>query len=145
MTLTDSINIRLLQQSDINFILSSSIKCLLIHKDSLFKGWNQDNLSFFLEKSILKILNKPDISVFIACDRENEDHIFAYIVADPKLNHIYLQYSKYAYRNLGIQKHLLIPLVINQTEPITIQYATHKVLPYIRSDRLFVYDHLMEF
>jgi len=144
MSLTDSINIRLLKQSDINFILSSSIKCLLQYKDSLFIGWESDDLAQHLERTILHILTKYDCSIFIACSRDDEDHILGYIVAATNSNHILLQYTKYSYRKLGIQLHMLMPLVLDFGYQFTVQWGVRDMVKLFRVGRISVKDKLME-
>jgi len=138
MGLQDSVNIREVEKDDLIFILSSSISCLSKYTESIFKGWNQSDIYAYLNHLIIQALHKIDYSIFIACLNSDSNHIVGYIIADPTSNYIFLQYTKYSYRNLGIQKHLLMPLVVNQEEQIKVAWPTKEMLKLKTKNKITV-------
>lgn len=144
MGLIDLVNIRQLQLNDLNFILSSSTKCLIQYLDTHFKGWEKQALYKHLEKVILFGLGKCGYSIFIACIKEDENHIIGYIVADPTTNHIFLQYTKYAYRKLGLQKNLLLPLVVDHTHRITVNWPTKEMIRLVKRNLITIDDKFVD-
>ena len=144
MSLIDLVNIRQLELADLNFILSSSTKCLTQYINTTYKGWDKPELTKHLERIILFGLSKCNYSVFIACDSKDSDHIIGYIVGDTITNHIFLQYTKYAYRKLGIQKNLLLPLVIDSTQPHTVEWNTKEMVKIQKLNRIKIHAKLVE-
>jgi len=144
MSLNDQVNIRQLELTDLNFILASSIKCLTQYTDSIYKGWDKKDLYKHLEKVILFGLSKCNYSVFIACDVKDSDHIIGYIVGNHESNHIFLQYTKYSYRKLGIQKHLLLPLLVDYANPITVNWATKEMKKAVKIGKISIQDKFTE-
>lgn len=128
MGLQDEVNIREVTQEDLVFILSSSISCLSKYTESFFKGWNHQDIYTYLNHLIIQSLHKLEYSIFIACLNSDSNHIVGYIVADPKTNYIFLQYTKYSYRGLGVQKYMLMPLVIDESKEIKTAWATKEML-----------------
>lgn len=128
MGLQDSVNIREVEKDDLIFILSSSISCLSKYTESVFKGWNQQDIYTYLNHLIIQSLHKIEYSIFIACLNSDSNHIVGYIIADPNTNYIFLQYTKYSYRNLGVQKDLLMPLVVDQNNLIKVAWPTKEML-----------------
>lgn len=128
MTITDLVNIRELTKSDLNFILDSSLQCLSKYTESIVKGQEKETAYKYLERIVLFALNHMNYSIFVACHKEDSDNIIGYIVADTHINHIFLQYTKYSYRKLGIQKTLLLPLVTDPEVPITVNWPTKEML-----------------
>jgi hypothetical protein len=144
LSIQDLVNIRELQANDLNFILSSSIQSLTSYINSTYKGWNKSNLYQHLEQLILYALNHCNYSIFIACDISDSDHIIGYIVADVTKNHIFLQYTKYAYRKLGIQKHLLLPLVVDTNNPISCNWNTKEMVRFSKEGKVHIQDKFIE-
>lgn len=127
--ITDLISIRSIQNSDVHFILDSTMQCLAKYTESIFKGYSHSNIYSHLEMLTLFALNCPKIySTFVACHKDDSDRILAYIVADPSDNHILFQYTKYSYRKLGIQKHMLMPLVTDSDKKLTVNWPTKEML-----------------
>jgi hypothetical protein len=147
MTFTEFVYIRQLKQGDINFILDSSIQCLSKYTESIFKGWDRSDVVKHIERLIFFVLSgKSPIpySMFILCDKGDEDTIYAYILADTASNHILLQYTKYTYRKLGLQKLLLLPLVIDESLPVTVNFPTKEMLRLKKDNKVIIIDKLME-
>lgn len=144
-TIDNLVSIRELTKNDINFLLHSSLSCLSKYTESIIKGQNRIIGYQHLEKIILYGLNRIDYSIFIACHKEDSDNIIGYIVADSKDNHIFLQYTKYSYRKLGIQKNLLLPLVTDPSLPITVNWPTKEMLKLAASNRVLIQNKLVEF
>jgi hypothetical protein len=118
-----------MEQADVHFILDSVLQSLSKYTESTFKGMNRTNIYEHLEMITLYALNRIDTySVFVACHKDDSAIILAYIVADTNDNHILYQYTKYSYRKLGIQKHLLMPLVVDMTQKITVNFPTKEML-----------------
>lgn len=141
-SLIDLVNIREMRLQDLNFILDSSVKCLSKYHESMFKGWDHKTTCQYLEQVVLHILSSSQYSTFIACHRDNEDQILAYIVADSSSNHVLLQFTKYVYRKLGIQKEFLLPLVTDASLPLTCNYQTREMLKLARVGKTSIIDKL---
>jgi hypothetical protein len=142
--ITDHVTIREAYQKDLNFILDSSITCLAQYKESIVAGMNRLSAHNHLEIIIKYLLSGIDTSIFICTHKEDTDSIIGYIVADAKTNHIYLQYTKYAFRKLGIQKNLLMPLVVDFDKPITVQWPTKEMLKLYKLGRTCVNNQCLE-
>jgi len=142
--LTDYVNIRTVKPEDAKFIIESSITCLSKYTESLFKGWEYQQIRTYLTNIILYALANFEYSIFIACDKDDENKIYSYIVANTKTNHIFLQYSKYYFRKLGIQKTLLLPLVVNLDEPITVNWQTKEMLKLQEKGKVKIYNSFPE-
>jgi hypothetical protein len=140
MALQDSVNIREVTSEDLNFILSSSVSCLSQYTESIFKGWDRKDIYEFLNKFIISSLHQLDFSIFIASHKDDSNQIIGYIVANPETNYIYLQYTKFVFRNLGVQKTLLMPLVIDTTKPITVAWPTKEMLKLKKDNKVRIYN-----
>ncbi len=138
MNLIDLINIRALKPQDLNFVIDSSVKSLSKYNKTIFKGWKHTDVCSYLEKVFLHALSTSNYSTFIACQNGDEDAILAYIIADTHSNHIFFQYTKYAYRKLGIQKLFLLPLVIDTNETITIQWAMKDAINMSKANKVSI-------
>lgn len=144
MNLLDLINIRPLESADLNFILDSSVKCLSKYNESMFKGWSTKDTCVHLEKCVLYFLSSPTYTTWIACHKDDDQQILSYIVADISTNHIALQFTKYAYRKLGIQKYMLLPLVVDPDRPVSVNYQTREMLKLQRQGQVRIYNKLVE-
>lgn len=145
MNITDLVTIRTLNNSDVHFILDSSIQCLAKYTESLFKGMNRTNIYKHLEMIVLYALNRIDTySVFLACHKDDTNQIIGYIVADTHSNHILLQYTKYSYRKLGIQLNLLMPLVVDPTDTITVNWPTKEMLKLAKTNRVEIANKFVD-
>jgi hypothetical protein len=140
MALQDSVNIREVTSDDLNFILSSSVSCLSQYTESIFKGWDRKDIYEFLNKFIISSLHQLDFSIFIASHKDDSNQIIGYIVANPETNYVYLQYTKFVFRNLGVQKQLLMPLVIDTSKPITVAWPTKEMLKLKKDDKVKIYN-----
>lgn len=144
-SISDLISIRPLQATDVHFLLDSIMNCLSKYTESIFKGYSHNNIYHHLETIALYALNRPDrYSVFIACHKDDSDIILAYVVADPRDNHILFQYTKYSYRKLGIQKHLLMPLVVDSSLEITANWPTKEMLKLAQAGKIQIVNKFME-
>jgi hypothetical protein len=140
MALQDRVNIREVTSEDLNFILSSSVSCLSQYTESIFKGWDRKDIYEFLNKFIISSLHQLDFSIFIASHKDDSNQIIGYIVANPETNYVYLQYTKFVFRNLGVQKQLLMPLVIDTSKPITVAWPTKEMLKLKKDDKVKIYN-----
>jgi hypothetical protein len=121
------------------------MRCLGKYTESIFKGMNKQRIYNHLETLAIFALNKVDTySVFIACEKEDSNRIIGYIVASPKDNHVLFQYTKYTYRQLGIQKYLLLPLVTDDSQVITVNWPTKEMLKLARENRVEIVNKLVE-
>jgi hypothetical protein len=128
MGIEHHLTIREFQRTDVPFVLDSAITCLSKYRESLFKGWELPDIKTYLESLIILSLNHHNYTIFVAVNKHEENQILAYIAADSDTNHIFLQYTKYIARNLGIQKNVLMPLVIDPTKQITVSWQTKQML-----------------
>lgn len=140
MALHDSVNIREVTSEDLNFILSSSVSCLSQYTESIFKGWERKDIYEFLNKFIIASLHQLDFSIFIASHKEDSNQIIGYIVANPETNYVYLQYTKFVFRNLGVQKQLLMPLVLDFSKPVTVAWPTKEMLKLKKDNKVKIYN-----
>lgn len=136
--LKDRVNIREVSSEDLNFILSSSVSCLSQYTESIFKGMERKDIYEYLNKYIVQSLHQLDFSIFVVSHKDDDNQIIAYIIADPETNFIFLQYTKYVFRGLGIQKDLLIPLVIDQTKDITVAWPTKEMLKLKKTNKVII-------
>lgn len=134
-SLIDLVSVRELEVGDVNFILDSSIQCLRRYTESVSMGMGLVESVQYLETTILYALQRMGYSIFIACEAEESNNIVGYIVADTTKNHIYLQYTKYAFRGMGIQKDILLPLVVDPTKPLTYNWPTKAVLKLVKQQK----------
>lgn len=138
MELFKKVSVRQVEQADLSFISNSFIESLSKYKESFFKGWNHDEIISYLEYIIYWALNNSNYSVLIACDVNDSNHIVGYIIANPKENEIFYQYTKYILRGSGIQKFLLMPLVLNQDLPIVTNWATKPMLKLAKLNKVII-------
>lgn len=143
-SLVDIVTIREFEKGDVNFILDSFIHCLSKYTESMFKGWDNKDIYNHLEQTILFALTKLDYSLWLAVDKEDTNSIFAYLIADSKSNHIFFNYTKYTYRGLGIQKALLLPLAIDPTQPVTVNYQTKEALKLHKLSKVSIKNLFLE-
>lgn len=144
MSIIDLVNVRQLQSSDLNFILSSSIKCIQSYSKKLYPAHGVRELYEHLEKVILSALHHSDYSILIACNKDDSDQIIGYLMTSLKSNHIYLQYTKYAYRKLGLQKYVLLPLLIDESKPSTVEWATKEMIRLVNKQAITVKHQYIE-
>ncbi len=131
-TIQDLVSVRQLEAADLPFLLNSSITCLSKYTESFAKGYNPIYFAKLVEKQMLYVLNDTNVSTFICSNKDDSQSIIAYIIANTKLNHIYFQYTKYAYRKMGIQKHMLLPLVTDPELRISVQWPTKEMLRLVK-------------
>lgn len=144
MSIIDLVNVRELAKEDLNFIISSFIQSLSKYTESIVKGQTKEAIVSYLEKMILLSLTEMGYSTFIACHKEDSDNIIGYIIADPETNHIFFNYTKYNYRKLGIQEHLLFPLVIDPAQAITCNWPTKEVLKKLPQNTITICNKFVE-
>lgn len=143
--ITDLITIRPLEKSDVHFVLDSIMQSLSKYTESIFKGVNRSNIYEHLETVAIYALNRVDTySVFVACSKSDSHDLLGYIVADSKANHILFQYTKYSYRKLGIQKLFLMPLVVDTTLPVTVNWPTKQMLLLAKAGRVEIANKFTE-
>lgn len=143
-TIDNLVSIRELTKEDLPFVLNSSILSLCQYKESIVKGYTKQQAYSYIEKLVMFGLTKMGYSIFIASRKDDSNDIVGYIVADSDNNHIFLQYTKNLYRKLGIQKHLLLPLVIDPDRTITVNWPTKEMLKLVLLERVQVQNKLVE-
>lgn len=142
--LLDIVSVREFKSQDVNFILDSFITCLSRYTESIVAGMPSPYIREHLEQQILYILNKSDTSVLVLSHKDNSEDILAYIIACPSQQHIYFSYTKYIYRELGLQKNLLMPLVVDMENVYTFQYPTKWALRWTRKGYCSVNSYLVD-
>lgn len=146
----DYISIRTVENDDdIKFIKSTIHTCIHNNRHYMYRATLHEDTKAHIDKSMAIALKgipgKMNNSIFLACSSEESSTIYAFIIADPILNHIYFNYTKYAFRELGIQKNFLLPLVIDPTRRVTNNYATDKSCKYAKQYQVQVIDKVVEF
>lgn len=144
MSISDLISVREFRPKDLNFILDSSLQCLSKYQESIFKGWRKRDIYQHIEKLVLFVMNDINYSTFICCLKEDSEYIIGYVIGNPTTNHIFLQYTKYSYRKLGLQKNFLLPLVVDFNEPISANFPTKEMLKLEKSDRITIVNKMIE-
>lgn len=145
LNLIDLVQIREFRKEDINFILDSSIQCLSKYTESIVKGMSRQEAINHLEKIVLHILNRKNVNIFICTLSEDPNYIVGYIVGDSLVNHIYLQYTKYSYRKLGIQQNFLLPLCLEgHNRLITVNFPTKEMLKLQKLSKVSIINKLIE-
>lgn len=145
MNIIDLVTIRTMNQSDIHFLLDSSIQSLSKYTESIFKGYTRENIHSHLEFIVLYALKRVDLySVFLCVHKDSPEDIIGYIVADTTSNHILFQYTKYSYRKLGIQKNLLMPLVVDEKEFVTVNWPTKQMLLLAKQNKIQIVNKFVE-
>ncbi len=99
---------------------------------------NNEDIYAYLNTFIVNALHKLDYSILIACHKDDSNHIIGYIVADTKTNYIFLQYTKFNYRKLGVQTHLLMPLVVDKTQPLVTAWPTKEMLKLKNQNKITI-------
>lgn len=143
-TIIDLVNIRELKRDDVHFILDSCINCLAQYTESLFKGWTYPDTRSYIELFTLAALRSPNYSTFICHLKDDENAIIGYLIGNPSINHIFFQYTKYTYRKLGIQKNLLLPLLIDEKEPISVNWQTKEMLKLQKANKITIKNRFVE-
>lgn len=143
LSIVDCISIRSVDVSDVNFIMSSATHCLSRYRKTMFRGWDMHNLNAYIGRIILCAINNLDYSILIACHKDDDNHILGYIVADSKSNHVLLQYTKFSFRDMGIQQ-LMIPLILNLSQTISIQFCTADMKALVTKKIVILKDGLVE-
>lgn len=138
MELFNHATVRELSKEDLPFITSSFIQSLSKYKESIFKGWEHENITSYLEYLIFWALNNPNYSILIACNPQDSDHILAYLITNPKTNEIFYQYTKHSLRGCGIQKLMLMPLLLKMDEPIISNWPTKQMLKLAKQNRIVI-------
>lgn len=144
MSLIDLVTIRELTKDDLNFIINSSAQSLSKYTESIVKGQTKETAYEHMERIILFALVHMGYSVFIACHKDDSDNIIGYIVADTDKNHIFLQYTKYSYRGLGIQKTMLLPLVTDESQPISCNWPTKEMLKLAKVNKITIQNKFLD-
>ena len=138
--LLNLVSIRELKFDDLKFILGTFIANLSCYTESIAKGYTKEYSKEHFERQILLALTGiPEVleySVFICCQKDDSDDIVSYLIGCPKTNHVFFSYTKYAFRKLGIQKLLLLPLIIDFDKPITVNYPTKDTLRMVKEGKV---------
>lgn len=140
----DMVSIRQLELNDLPFVLDSAVACLTKYTESFVKGYTPEYSQYLIRKIIKSALNNPDYSSFVCSHKDNSESILAYIIANPHTNHIFFQYTKYAYRKLGLQQHMLLPLLVDFGMKVTVQWPTKEMLKLQKIGRIYVENQLLE-
>ncbi len=139
-------NVRELHQSDIKFVLNSFTSHIRKNKyKNQFLGWESKDVTKFLESMFVWVLSKPEFSFLVLCDRNNSEHIMAYIIAQPVKNTIFFNYTKQKYRNCGIQAHILMPLLISKDKTLINNWQTDITIKALKAGKCVInQDYLLE-
>lgn len=143
-SISDLVSVRSVTLDDLPFILDSSIACLSRYTESFVKGYETKYTREYLELIMQFVLNDEKYSIFICSHKDDSNNIIGYLIANPLNNHIFMQYTKYAYRKLGVQKHMLLPLLIDITEEVTVQWPTKEMLKLQKKRVIIIKNRLVE-
>ena len=137
-TLVNLINVREPKQEDLNFILDSFIHSLAQYTESMFKGWEAKSVFHHLEQVCLYALLHMKYTTLLAVNRYDDTDIMGYIIADPATNHVFFNYTKYAFRKLGVQKNMLLPLVTDPNTPISVSWQTKEMIKLQKAGKITI-------
>lgn len=119
--------------SDVPFVLDSAIRSL--SHQPIWTGWDKREVRQYLKNTLMRALTSGHFTMLIACSQEDEDEVVGYIVGNPQNNQILLQYTKGSYRELNVQKHSLMPFIVDMGKPIYMQFPTIAVMKLVREKR----------
>lgn len=142
--ITDMVSVRQIELTDLPFILDSSVACLTKYTESFVKGYSPEYAKFHIENIVKSVLNDTDYSCFICSHKDNSNAIIGYLISNPHINHIFFQYTKYAYRKLGLQKTLLLPLLVDKESRITVQWPTKEMLKLQKQGRIYIENRILD-
>jgi hypothetical protein len=140
MAIIDLINVREVKPEDLRFLMDSAVRNLKLYMDDFLAGRDVNDLIKDVETTFVTGINKLGYTVLVACDKDDEDSIYGYCMADTKNNHIVYNYTKYHYRLLGLQKYVLMPLLIDFKSPVTVQYPTAEALRAVKNGKVTIKD-----
>jgi len=143
-SLKDLVTVREVELNDLPFILDSAITCLSKYTESFIKGYTPEYARNYLEKIVLYILNNSNYSCFVCTHKNDTDSVISYCIANPHTNHIFFSYTKYAYRKLGIQKLMLLPLLVDFNSKLTVQWPTKEMLKLQRIGKIYIENKVFE-
>jgi L-amino acid N-acyltransferase YncA len=120
--LEKTINFREKQEGDLNFIMSSYLKSYRTAGDNT--RMTNEVYFFNYKKIIARILER--CQCLIACDPEDEAHLYGYILYEmiedmPVLHYVYV---KHVYRYLGIAKQLAEKAIGKDNKAIVASHVT---------------------
>jgi len=115
-----------MKSSDTNFVYSTWLKS---YRESLF-AQSMSNTVYFKEHAaiITKIMESPDTNVTMIVDKDDDDHLYGYVVASvyPTTSVIHFCYVKYNYRRLGLMDNTLQTLHLINTGTPTVVTHIHR-------------------
>lgn len=125
------------QSNDLDFIYSSWIKCVLNQKpySVLDKSW----LNAAQHSIITRLLRNCD--VLIACDPQDIDQLFGYIVFDKNKRTLHWVYCKYDFRKTGVATKLMLEAFNNFEEPIEYTFESTAIKYHVKRWNLKMNTH----
>lgn len=125
-------------ENDLNFIRNSWIKS---HATSDFRRYMTKQVYFDNHTSLVNSL-VPYCKAAIACDEEDANHIFAYVVYESfnDVLIIHYTYTKEVYRGLGIASKIIE--TIKNSVPHKVVMATHanEMFPFLERKHKLLYN-----
>ncbi len=143
-TIRDLVSIRQLEEWDLPFILDSFKSCLSKYTESIVKGYTKEYSKSLLTNMILSALNNKDYSCFVCCHKNDSASILGYVIASSRDNHIFFHYTKHVYRHMGIQKDLLLSILIDFENKVTVQWPTKEMLKLQKQQKVFIENRFVE-
>lgn len=140
----DFVSVREIQADDVHFVLDSFITCLSRYDESIVKGFDHHYSKKYLEKLMLYVLQSGKYSVFICSNKDEPTNIYAYIIGDPTTNYVFFNYTKYLYRPYGLQKYLLLPLILDPSQPVVVEWPTKEMLKAKKAGKVTIEHRIME-
>ena len=128
-------------KTDRNFCLTPILHHFTYQSRRFFTYWNDDDKIEYVNSIYNTALHFFD--VIVACDKNDSEIIFAFLMASRSENHIFFNYTKYLYREIGIQSQLLMPILIDKNLPITVNFTTPSSIKWKMKNQIKIIDKLM--
>ena len=136
------IKIRPAKAEDLNFILNSWLKR---YRDAIRARFVTDGVYYaYQHEAITKILQQPGLKAVVACNPDDEDQIYGYLIAEdhhivPDLRLLHWLYVKGPLRRFGIAKALLESVNDNSRKNVHYTHKT-KLVEFLDKDNQWIYN-----
>jgi hypothetical protein len=128
-------------KTDRNFCLTPIIQHFSYHSRRFFTHWTDTDQTEYMTAIYNTAINFYD--GVVACDKNDPEILFAFIMGSRLENHIFYNYTKYLYRGIGIQSQMLLPILIDRNSPITVNFTTPTTIKWKCRNQVRIVDKLL--
>lgn len=127
-------------KTDRNFCLAPILQHFTYHSRRFFTYWTEEHKLDYVNTMYNTALHFFD--GIVACDKNDPEILFAFLMASRTENHIFFNYTKYLYRQIGIQSQMLMPILIDKNSPITVNFTTPNSMKWKIKNQVKIVDKL---